>query len=255
MRVIIIEDEHAAAENLKAIVKEFLPDIKIMAVLESVEESILWLNNNKHPDLGFFDIQLADGSSFEIFKKTDIRFPVVFTTAYNEYAIQAFRVNSVDYILKPVNQEDVKKAIHKFIDFSNINLSYGNNLLGLIENIKTDSKERKYKKAFLVHYKDKLIPVNINEVAYFYIDSGTVYAYTTKKQKYILEQKLDIIENQINPDDFFRANRQFIIARNAVKEVNFYFNGRLSVITNPPAEEKVIISKAKAGRFKSWLNE
>lgn len=255
MRIIIVEDEHAAAENLKAIIKNVLPDIRILDTLESVEETIKWLNNNTHPDLAFFDIKLADGYSFEIFEKTDIFFPVIFTTAYNEYAIKAFKVNSIDYILKPVNQEDVQKAIHKFINLSNIKWSQGNEFIRLLHEIKNSSQEKIYKKAFLVHYKDKMIPLKTTEIAFFYIDSGNVYGYTFDNHKYIMEQKLENIEEQISPDSFYRVNRQFIVSRNAIKEVNFYFNGRLVLKTNPSTPEKVIISKARAGKFKSWLGE
>jgi two-component system LytT family response regulator len=254
MKIIIIEDEHAAAKNLSAIVTEIFPDIEILAVLESVEESITWIKNNKPPDLGFFDIQLADGTSFEVFKQTDIDFPVIFTTAYNEYAIQAFKVNSIDYLLKPVKQEDVQAAMLKFINMGNISYTQGILVIQLLQDIQKRTLEKKYKKAFLVHYKDKLITLSINDIALFYIESGNVFCFTYDNQKYILEQKLEKIENQINPDDFFRANRQFIISRYAIKEVDFYFNGRLILKTNPSTPDKVIVSKAKAGELRSWLD-
>lgn len=254
MKVIIIEDEYAAAQNLKAVIKEVMPDIKIIAVLESIEESVHWLQNNEHPDLAFFDIHLADGHSFEILEKTNVSFPVIFTTAYNEYAIEAFKFNSIDYILKPVNSSDVKRAILKFIEMGNMNWKLGSELVQIMKEVRNKSHAKKYKKAFLVHFRDKLIPIAISEIAYFFIESKSVFCVTYDSKKYVFDQKLDDLQEQINPDLFFRANRQYLVNRNCIKEISFYFNGRLVIKTKPESSDKIIISKAKASIFKNWLD-
>jgi len=254
MEIIVVEDEHAASENLIAVIKDVLPESNIMGVFESVQQTIAWVNNHPKPGLAFFDIHLADGLSFEIFEQTKVDFPVVFTTAYNEYAIRAFKVNSIDYILKPVKTEDVRRAVEKFNTLSKTNIDYKEELRLAINDIKKEINIKSFKKAFLVHYKDKLIPIPVESLSYFYIDSGAVFGINTDGKKYLLDNKLEKLENQLNPEDFFRVNRQFIVARKAILEANYYFNGKLSLKLQPEPSEKVLVSKARAVIFKAWLD-
>lgn len=253
MKVIIIEDEHAAAKNLTAILKELNESIEVTKVLESVSESIEWIKNNPQPDLAFCDIQLSDASIFDIFKSCKVEFPVIFTTAYSQYALKAFKVNSIDYILKPVNKDDVRFALQKFDNLARQSQSQREErIMSLLQELQSKNTGN-YKKSFLVHYKDRLIPIEVRDFAYFFIEYGSIYGVTREKKKYVIDQKLELLEEQLNPEQFFRANRQYIVSRDAIQEVNKYFNSKLSLIVSPSPPEKITISKAKASEFKNWL--
>lgn len=255
MNILILEDEQGAAHNLQAILKEIDDRIHALAVLDSVQSAVEWIKNNPAPDLAFFDIKLADGNSFEIFKHVEIAFPIIFTTAYDQYAIQAFKVNSIDYLLKPIRQQDLEAALKKFHelydDKRTINAEQLSKLirdLGLAERKKT-------KRTFLIHYQDRLLPIPVAEFAYFYIQHGIVYGVTFNRQKYVIEDTLESIEEQIDAEQFFRVNRQYIVARPAIKEAALYFNGRLKLHVKPKADSTILVSKAKAADFKKWLGD
>ncbi|MCL1942765.1 MAG: LytTR family DNA-binding domain-containing protein [Candidatus Azobacteroides sp.] len=250
MNSIIIEDETIAAQALQSLIEETAPDVKILTVLQSIDESVEWFHQNMMPDLVFMDIHLADGSSFSIFEEVKITCPIIFTTAYDEYALKAFKVNSIDYLLKPIDKKELEQAIYKFRHLSGKEISGEliNNLLQNIRQVKSAHKTH-----FLVSYKDKLIPLPVNEIAYIYIDSGSVKAVTFSDKPYYLDQTLDLLSEQLNPECFFRANRQYIIAHKAVKDASFWFAGKLSVNLTVPVPEKIVVSKAKVGEFKKWL--
>lgn len=253
MKTIIVEDEYAAAKNLAAILQEIQPDIEILAVLESVSEATEWICSNPAPDLGFFDVQLSDKSVFHVFENCEVKFPVIFTTAYSQYAIKAFKVNSLDYILKPVNKEDVEFALEKY---TNLKLQSQEQNEDKIFSMLRDMQKHfpgNYKRSLLVHYKDRLIPIDTQSIAFFSIEEGTVYVYTKDNKKFPISQNLESLEKQLDPALFFRANRQYIVSRNAIKEVNQYFNNKLSLHTQPASKEKIIISKARVPELKTWL--
>lgn len=253
MNILIAEDEIGASRNLIAILEELEPQCTILAVLESVQETTKWIKNNPPPDIAFFDIQLSDDNIFKVFKKTEVNFPVVFVTAYNKYAIRAFKVNSIDYILKPVNIKSVKHALRQFKQLMEFNLSAREEkILHMLEDIKSE-QNRQYKKSFLVQFKDRLIPIGVSDLAYFFIEHDVVYGITTNNQKYTIDQNLEDIANQLDPEIYFRANRQFIISRQAVKEINPHFNEKLSIKLSPQAADHIIISKARATNFKAWI--
>ncbi len=255
MKVIIVEDEHGAGKNLTAVLQEVIPNVEILALLESVSETVEWIKSNPQPDLGFFDIHLSDNNAFEIFNQCTVNFPVIFTTAYDEYAINAFKVNCIDYILKPVNVSAVKFAFEKFLNLETIKRNITEEkILSILKEIRKRNSKH-YKKSFLVTYKDRLLPVRVNKFAYFFIENTIVYGVTRDKKKYIIDQNLDTIESQLDPDLFFRANRQFIVAKSSIKELSLYFNGKLSVKVIPPPPEKIIVSKAKSTSLKKWLAE
>ncbi|MCF8235940.1 MAG: LytTR family DNA-binding domain-containing protein [Bacteroidales bacterium] len=255
MKVVIIEDEYAAAKNLTAILQDINPGIEIQAILESVEEAVGWFSVDKTPDLAFFDIQLADDSAFNIFNKVKINCPIIFTTAYNQYAVKAFKVNSIDYILKPVNREAVRFALNKFLNLKNsISSMNEKKIINMLSDLKSESK-KSFKKTFLVHYKDRMIPVDVNVFAYFFIDYGIVYGMTYEKKKYVIDQKLELLQEQLDPESFFRANRQYIVSRKAIKDVGKYFSGKFSLNVRPESPDKIIISKARAPEIKKWLEE
>ena len=250
MNVIIIEDELSARQNMLAIFNELKIEINVIACLESIEEAVKWIKSNPKPELGFFDIQLADGVSFEIFDKTEVSFPVVFTTAFDEYAIRAFKVNSIDYILKPIKKSDVEFAINKYKN-SYKKTSIDKNLLNVIHTLtnKADSE----KKTILIKKYDGFIPIPVSDFALFLIENGIVYGLTLREEKYVIDETLDVLENKLNNNDFFRANRQFIASRKTIIEVSNYFNGRLLLKTKPKTEEQILISKARVNIFRQWL--
>ena len=251
MKTIIIEDESVAAQALQALVQELNPEMEIVAILQTIEESVEWFEENTMPDLVFMDIHLADGSSFAIFEKVSISCPIIFTTAYDEYALKAFEVNSIDYLLKPINKADLERALNKFknLTFKTDKASL-EGLLTQMGNLK-----KKYKTCFLIPERDKLIPLATSNIAYIYIDTKTVKAITLDGHTYYLNQTLDDIMAQLDPEVFFRANRQFIISRNAVKDMSIWFGNKLAVNLLVSVPEKIIVSKARVGEFKSWFAE
>ena len=253
MKVLILEDEPGAAQNLLDLVHEVDETMEVKAILESVKEAVAWLGKNPAPDLGFFDIRLADGLSFEVFEKASIEFPVIFTTAFDEYALQAFKVNSIDYLLKPVNKEALRAALNKFSSIYRREEPFDSeNVRSTIKEVRL-KEDKRYKKSFLVYVKDQIIPVTVEQLAYFYLDYEMVYCITRDQNKYIIDQPLDKIWAQLNPEDFFRANRQYIISRSAIKSAVQHFNRRLKLKLSPSTEDEVLISKAKASAFKDWL--
>ena len=251
MKALIIEDESIAAQALESLVKETTPDMEIVTVLQTIEESVEWFEENSMPDLVFMDIHLADGSSFAIFDKVEITCPIIFTTAYDEYALKAFEVNSIDYLLKPINKVDLERALNKYKNFT-FNSDHAS-LDGLLAQM--GGLKKKYKSCFLIPERDKLIPLATSNIAYVFIDTKTVKAIAMDGHTFYLNQTLDDIMAQLDPQHFFRANRQFIIARNAVKDLSVWFGNKLAVNLSVPVPEKIIISKARVGEFKTWFAE
>ena len=251
MNVLIIEDETAAATNLQAILKKVAPSYNILAVLESIEESVEYFTNknNTYPDLVLMDIHLADGESFSIFDKVKITAPIIFTTAYDEYALRAFKVNSIDYILKPIKEVDLQHAIAKLAQLSGQERAeYQYRVENMVE-----SSSRESQRVFLVHYKDKIIPLSIEDIAFFYTSNEKVSAYTYTGDRYIIDRTLETLQGSLPSNEFFRANRQYIIARRAVKDIAIWFGSRLALNLILETPEKIIISKARVPEFKQWL--
>jgi DNA-binding LytR/AlgR family response regulator len=249
MKALIVEDEILAAKHLEHVLDE-VGDIMVIAVLESIADTIEWFKSNTQPELVFMDIHLADGSAFEIFKHVDISCPIIFTTAYDEYALKAFKVNSIDYLLKPIDTISVQSAIRKMQTLSP-KKNYEDDFKKFISSF---THGLSYKTHFLIPSKgDKLMPVQTAEIAYIYIDSTIVKAATFEGKSFRFEYTLDELEELLDPRDFFRANRQFIISRKAIKDIDIWFNSRLSVNLKTGAPEKILISKARISEFKSWF--
>lgn len=252
MRTLIIEDEKAALRNLKAAMQEVDTDFDIVGETDSVADTLEWFASHSMPELVFMDIHLADGSAFGIFEQVDITCPIIFTTAYDEYALQAFRVNSIAYLLKPISSADLQMAIDK------LKILGGSNR----EKTKTDlqavmhalKREEGYKTHFLVPVKgDRFVPVSVEQISYFYISDGVVKAVLQSSETFIFQQTLDELAELLNPRQFFRANRQYIIAHKAVVSVSLWFGGRMVLQLTPPTDEKVIISKARVPAFREWF--
>lgn len=249
MKALIIEDEILAAKHLQHVLNE-VGGIDVITVLDSISETVEWFQSNQQPEILFLDIQLADGSSFEIFNHINVTCPIIFTTAYDEYALKAFKVNSVDYLLKPIEADEVKNALKKLNG-----LSSGNTIQSDIKNlIESFRKASAYKTHFLIPLKgDKLLPVQTSQIACFYIDASLVKARTFDDKTYTFEHTIDELSGMLNPADFFRANRQYLISRSSVKDIDYWFNSRLSVNLKVSTPEKILISKARVPEFKSWF--
>jgi len=253
MRVLIIEDEQSVAQNLCDILLDIDSEIEIITILETVKDAVKWIEENQNPDLAFFDIKIADGNSFEIFEKTKVSFPIVFTTAYDEYALKAFKVNSIDYILKPIEKNALKNALAKYHRLYKNGQSFNSDqLVSVIRELKLES-QKKYKKSFLVYIKEKIVPIATENIAYFQIENKIVYCTTHSGTVYYLDGTLDKVQNQLNSDDFFRVNRQFIIARKAIVSASIYFNRKLKLKVTPNSDTDILINKVNASDFKRWL--
>jgi len=253
MKVLILEDEPGAAQNLLDLIHEVDESIEVLAILESVKEAVAWLGKHPAPELGFFDIRLADGLSFEVFEKASVDFPVIFTTAYDEYALQAFKVNSIDYLLKPVDKDALRTALGKYRSIYQREHSFDSeSIQKSIRDVRLH-EEKRFKQSFLVYVKDQIIPVSVEQIAYFFLEHELVYCRTYDNRKFILDQALDKIGSQLNPNDFYRANRQYLVSRQSIQSVVQHFKRKLKLGLTPEAEEEVYISKTKSAAFKGWL--
>ena len=250
MRVVIIEDETAAAQNLAAVLHKVSPDIEIIDTIDTVVDSIAFFESEPELDLVFMDIHLADGASFRIFDRVKVAIPIIFTTAYDQYAIEAFKVNSIDYLLKPINEEGVKRAIDKW---QRLTSTERNNYTSRINQIAEE--QRVAQQSFLVHFRDKIIPLQSTEIAFFHTFEERVTAYCHSGEKYPIEFTLEALQAKLSSEDFFRANRQFIISRHAVKEMSVWFGSRLLVSLTIEAPEQIVIPKAKVRDFKTWITK
>lgn len=255
MRAVIIEDEHIAAKALATLINEIIPEAEIVAVLQSIDESVEWFEEDGKVDIVFMDIHLADGSSFSIFDKVSISAPIIFTTAYDKYALKAFEVNSIDYLLKPISKPDLERAINKLRSFGKDSKESQELNAAMIEKVVESMrlKGSQYKSTLLVAFRDKLIPLRVSEIAFIHIAEGVVQAYTHSSETHTLEQTMEELSKSLNPDDFIRANRQFIVAKSAVKDMSSWFGGRLSVNLTLPTPERIYVSKARSNEFKEWM--
>lgn len=249
MNIIIIEDEKPAARLLQRKVEKLGLQVNIM--LHSVEESIAWFQNNAHPDLIFLDIQLSDGLSFEIFEKIDIKSAVIFTTAFDEYALRAFKLNSIDYLLKPIDEDELEVAINKFkarTQAQNFSLDFE-----AIKRMLVNPVEKEFKKRFSVKIGQQLKVISIDEVECFYSENKGTYIHTLDNRDYLIDSTLEVVETEINPEDFYRVSRKFIVPLKAVKEIQVYSNSRLKIILPTYKDDEVIVARERVSDFKEWI--
>jgi len=253
MNILIIEDEQPAAKRLTKLIQQEEAEAKIVGTLDSVESAVKWLKTFKTPDLVFMDIQLADGLSFDIFTKVEINSPIIFTTAYDQYALQAFKVNSVDYLLKPIDPDELRKAFAKFkMVYAHEPTTYDQ---GAIEQLIQAMTKKDYKERFLVKTGQHLQYINVEDIAYFYSEDGLVHLQTNTTKRYIIDYTLDQLEGMIDPHCFFRINRKIITNICAVKKIHTYFNSRLLLDLAPKINLEVIVSRDRVGDFKQWLDK
>lgn len=253
MQVVIIEDEELTAEDLKESIQQLDETVQVVAVLKSVREAVSWFQSNDMPDLIFSDIQLGDGDSFDIYRMVEVTAPVIFCTAYDEYALQAFKANGIEYILKPFTDASLADAIEKY---NKLRRQFTATGAGNPANtIATTVHQHTPKPAgILVYYKDKIVPVRLENIVLFYIEKETLYLMTFDRQHYYLKKSLEEAE-QLCGEDFFRVNRQFLVNRKAIKDASHYVSRKLSVNLSVPFKEMITISKEKAPQFLAWLSE
>lgn len=252
MKTLIIEDEKAAVKSLKVLLAAVAPQCNIVGITDTIVESVKWLQENPMPELVFMDIHLADGSAFEIFEYVSVKCPVVFTTAYDEYALNAFKVNSVDYLLKPIGEKDIKRVFDKLNLFAGNHQQETGTLSQLIQSM---NLQKQYRAHFLIPSKSsKLIPLSVASVLYFYINERAVNAVTKDNKLYPIPYTLDELCGSLNPKCFFRINRQYLISREAVADIDYWFSGRLSVNLRIPSKDRILVSKARVGEFREWFS-
>jgi DNA-binding LytR/AlgR family response regulator len=250
MKIIIIEDEKPAARLLQRKVEKL--GLQVNTLLHSVEEAIQWFNNNTHPDLIFLDIQLSDGLSFEIFESIEIKSAVIFTTAYDEYALRAFKLNSIDYLLKPIDEDDLAIAISKFKN--QFQKSIVSNLdFDAIKRMLVNPIDRTFKKRFTIKMGQQLKMVNIDEVECFYSENKGTYLHTFDNRNYLLDTTLELLETELDPKDFYRVSRKFIIPMRGIKEIQMHSNSRLKVILLSYKDDEIIVARERVNDFKDWL--
>ena len=247
MRILIVEDETAAYENLLDILQEVDAQIEIAGNTESVSQTVHWLNTNGNPDIIFMDIHLSDGSAFAIFDQIQIETPIIFTTAYDQYAIDAFKVNSIDYILKPIKVADIKQALNKYSKLSKPDV------LDYIAQLSRLNPSNNYCDKLLIPHKDKLLPVAVEDISYFYTVNKNTTITLKNGTTYIYSKTLEQIMIQLDPAFFFRANKQFIINKTSVKDITIWFDSRLLVTLDTQVPERIYISKNRASEFKAWM--
>ena len=257
MKALIIEDEKAAVRNLQALLKEVAPSTEVIDTLDSVTESVAWFESHAAPDVVFMDIHLADGSAFEIFEHVRIASPVIFTTAYDEYALRAFKVNSIDYLLKPIGAADLRRALDKLETLhgaagADASAASGESLAELIRGLQ---RQGHYKSHFLIPCKgDKLLPLAVEQVQYFCIADGVTKAVVSDRERYVLPNTLDELTDSLDPARFFRVNRQYLISRGAVQDIDLWFNNRLAINLKVPTDGKILVSKLRVNDFKNWFS-
>lgn len=259
MKLIIIEDEKAAVRNLLSLLTEIRPEAEVIAILDSIADTLEWFANHPQPDLLLMDIHLADGSAFEIFEHIRIACPIIFTTAYDEYALRAFKVNSIDYLLKPIGKSDIEHALEKLELLHNAGNSAtthsdadADEFLKLIRSLK---KQEGYKSHFLIPLKgDKLLPLSVEAIRLFYIKGCQVKAVLADGTEHAFTQTLDELTDCLDPTMFFRINRQYLVSRESIRDIDLWFNSRLSInLHYETLPEKILVSKARVTEFKEWF--
>lgn len=253
MKVLIVEDEELAVNKLVKTLSGIDNTIEIAGITDSIQSSVEWFQNNPNPDLVLMDIELSDGQSFEIFNLTKINSPVIFTTSYDEYALKAFKVNSVDYLLKPVQKNELKAAIEKFKD--NFKATPTGNLENLMKELQQKLETKNYRKRFLVKNANRLTSVEVEEIAYFYSDGRFNFFKTYDNKKMIIDYTMEELQDMLDPDRFFRISRAFYVALKSIDKIEDYFGNRLILQLKPTIEKEAVVSREKVTEFKLWMGK
>ncbi|MEM9886884.1 MAG: LytTR family DNA-binding domain-containing protein [Bacteroidota bacterium] len=254
MKIVLVEDEQLALEHLEMLLKRYDGSMEVVAKLTSVRAAVDWFLQNTPPDLAFFDIQLADGASFEILEQITVSCPIIFATAYQEYTLKAFKSNGIDYILKPYDFEEIQKALHKYQQLkANFTQQSNQQLLQIRSAVM--SLQESYKKRFLVKSGAQLFSIKTSDISYFYHESKIVWLKSTNNKKYAIDYTLEQLQSLLSPKQFFRINRKYFIAIESIQKVVSYSNSRLKLQLSPTVEEEIIVSRERVNDFKDWLND
>src|SRR6476660_6887503 len=259
MKVLIVEDEELAVKKIRKTLTEVDADAVVMGVTDSIQGTVNWLQENPSPDLILMDIELSDGQSFEIFSRTKVNSAVVFTTSYDEYALKAFKVNSIDYLLKPIQKEDLEAALNKYKQMQNLYTSNKKdsdlNMEFLVKELKQKLQPKEYRKRFLVKHGQKLVSIDVEEIAYFFSDGRLNFFKTYDNRKFVVDYTMDDLEDMLDPERYFRISRSFFIAVNSVAQIHDYFGNRLLLNLKPETDKEAIVSREKVTEFKNWLGK
>ena len=259
MKVLIIEDEELAVKKLQKTLAAVDSTADVVGVADSIRSSVNWLENNPTPDLILMDIELADGQSFEIFEKVEVKSTVIFTTSYDEFALKAFKVNSVDYLLKPIQKEDLEAALDKFKKMKNIyggtNGSTALNVDSLVKELQLKLQPKEYRKRFLVKHAQKLVSIEVDDIGYFYSDGRLNFFKTNDNKKYVVDYTMDELEEMLNPEVYFRISRSFYVSIASVDQIHDYFGNRLLLTLKPAVDKEALVSREKVTDFKKWMGK
>lgn len=259
MKILIIEDEELAIEKLSNTLHTVEPKAEVVGVATSIKDSVTWLQSHAEPDIILMDIELADGQSFEIFNLVEVKSPVIFTTSYDEYAIKAFKVNSIDYLLKPVEAEDLKAALNKFYRLEEKQINKPTSVFeinNLVSELRNQLRKLGYRNRFLVKYGQQLMSIEVKDIAYFFAEGRLCYFITWDKHKYVIDYTLEELEQMLDPSQFFRANRAYLIHIKSIRKIHNYFNGKLKLELTPTSEkDNMVISRERTSQFKQWMGK
>lgn len=254
MKVLIVEDEELAVKKLQKTLAAVDDSIDVTGVTDSIKGTLEWLQDNPAPDLILMDIELADGQSFEIFKMTEVKSPVIFTTSYDEYALKAFKVNSVDYLLKPVQQEELQAAINKFRKMKG-GENPGISLENIVKELQQKLQPKEYRKRFLVKHAQKLLSVEVDDIAYFYSDGRLNFFKTGDNRKFVVDYTMDELEEMLDPEKYFRISRSFYVSISSIDKIEDYFGNRLILQLKPAVDKEALVSREKVTDFKKWMGK
>jgi len=260
MNILIVEDEDLAVKKIKKTLQAVDESAVVAGVTDSIESTVLWLQQNTPPDLILMDIELADGQSFEIFKLTEVKSPVVFTTSYDEYALKAFKVNSIDYLLKPVQKEELQAAMDKYRmlketyavqepSAENVSLDK------LVRELKEKLQPKEYRKRFLVKLGQRLVSIEVDDIAYFFSDGRLNFFMTKDNKKFVVDYTMDELEDMIDPQQYFRISRSFYVSAESIDKIDDYFGNRLILGLRPALDKEAVVSREKVGDFKKWMGK
>jgi two-component system, LytTR family, response regulator LytT len=252
MKILIVEDEELAVKKLQKTLAAVNESAEVVGTTDSIKTTVEWLMQNPQPDLILMDIELADGQSFEIFNLTEVKSPVIFTTSYDEFALKAFKVNSVDYLLKPIQKDELQAALNKF---QKIKTNADVNIDSLVKELQQKLQPKEYRKRFLVKFGQKLISVEIGEIAYFYSDGRLNFFKTSENKKFVVDYTMDELEDMLDPKMYFRISRSFYVSVNSIEKIDDYFGNRLILGLKPAVDKEALVSREKVTEFKKWMGK
>jgi two-component system, LytTR family, response regulator LytT len=259
MKILIVEDEELAVKKLQKTLAAVDTTASVIGVTDSIKATVDWLQTNQQPDLILMDIELADGQSFEVFNLTEVKSPVIFTTSYDEYALKAFKVNSVDYLLKPIQKEELQAALQKYRHLhataKAVDGKADVNLESLVRELQQKLQPKEFRKRFLVKHAQKLVSVEIDEIAYFYSDGRLNFFKTNDNKKYVVDYTMDELEEMLDPEKYFRISRSFYVSVSSIDKIDDYFGNRLILQLKPAVDKEALVSREKVTEFKKWMGK